>query len=66
MDESEDESTSEEWLAGLIRGWRANHNDLRFGQWLFYIISKNRALGGSLYYVEDNELADLVLKGYSD
>ena len=30
-----------EILASLIKNWRKNHNDLRFGQWLYNLIRTN-------------------------
>ena len=45
----------EEVLLSLVRNWRKNHSDQRFGQWLWNVCS------GHLFYTEDDEMADLMV-----
>ena len=47
-----------------VKNWRKNHNDLRFGQWLWNLMAKNGLWqspeGNVLFYIEDGELAKLI------
>lgn len=42
-------------LAELIKGWRHDHRDLRFGQWLWALCGKDP------FSVEDDDMVELVL-----
>jgi hypothetical protein len=47
---------ADDWraLVEMVLCWKENHDDLRFGQWLWAVC------GGDPFYIEDSELAEKI------
>lgn len=54
----------------IIRNWKKTHGGLRAGQWLWNGLNMGGHIeapdGNALFFIEDNDLADLLKKYYLD
>jgi len=51
-------------LAKAIKNWHKDHNDLRFGQWLWNLMNATGAWeapeANRLFFIEDKDLAKMI------